>query len=90
MYFIRFSVTVYVLLKAHANDYFICIRYNTPLTGNSSHLVSDAVSGEDERCRLDLVLAPTNLDDFQVGIVLEFTNTTLEFMSNLLESTSNR
>jgi len=50
----------------------------------------DAGSGEDERCRLDLVLAPTNPEEFQVGIVLESTNTALESTNDLLESTSKR
>ena len=39
---------------------------------------------------LDLVLAPTNLEDFQVGIVLESTNTTFESTSELLESMSKK
>ena len=50
----------------------------------------DARSWEDERRLLDLVLAPTNSEDFQVEIVLESTNTTFESTSDLLESTSKR
>ena len=48
----------------------------------------DVGSGEDERSRLDLVLAPTNLEDFQVEVILESTNTTFESTSDLLEFTS--
>ena len=38
----------------------------------------DVGSGKDERRRLDLVLVPTNPEDFQVKIVLESTSTTLK------------
>ena len=47
-------------------------------------------SGEDEQHQLDLILAPTNLKDFQVEVVLKSTNTALEFTSDLLEPTSKR
>jgi len=49
-------------------------------------IISDAGSGENERCQL----APTNPENFQIEVVLESTNTTLESMSDLLESTSRR
>jgi len=50
----------------------------------------NAGSGKDEQPRLDLILAPTNLKDFQVEVVLKSTNTALEFTSDLLEPTSKR
>ena len=49
----------------------------------------DAKSEKNER-RLDIILAPTNPGDFEVGIVIESTNTALEYTSDLLKSMSKR